>query len=94
MRHILTYYPEYTDREIRGSHRLLKAGLMMCGIAAALWFSVFWGLMVFSANIPAAIAQVVMLTSTVLLWPMGALGLVVLLCWLCIQISEIVRSRR
>jgi hypothetical protein len=90
----LSYGPEYTDPEIHGPRRLLKTGLIMCGIAATVWLSLFWGLVVFSTNIPAAVAQLVMLTSTVLLWPMGTLGLVVLLCWLFIQLWEIVRSRR
>jgi hypothetical protein len=90
----LNYGAEYTDPEMHGPRRLLKAGLIMCGIAAAVWLSVFWGLVVFSTIIPAEIAQVVMLTSTVLLWPMGVLGLIVLLCWLCVQMWEIVRSRR
>jgi hypothetical protein len=90
----LSYGPEYTDPEIRGGRRLLKTGLMMCGIAAAVWLSVFWGVVVFWANIPTAFAQLVILTSTVLLWPIETLGLVVLLCWLFIQLWKIVRNRQ
>ena len=90
----LSYRPEYPDPEIQGPRRLLKTGLLMCGIAAVVWVSVFGGLVVFSANIPAAVAQLVMLTSTVLLWPIATLGLLVLLCWLFIQLWKIVRSHQ
>lgn len=75
-----------------GTRRLLKAGFTMFGVAATFWLIIIGATAISSNSKPDPIAQVLILTFTILLWPVATLGLLALLCWLVIRVVEAARS--
>ena len=69
-----------------GPNRLARAGLLMFGSASGLWLLVVGGATALATSKTDLIAKVLILTCTVLLWPVATLGLLLLLCWLVIRI--------
>ena len=69
----------------------MRTGLWMFGTASALWLVIVGGAMVWLKDRPDPIAEVLTLTFTIALWPVAALGVLTLLCWLVIRLVEIAR---
>jgi hypothetical protein len=74
--------------------RLLRTGLVMVGFAAALWLVVIGVARLWSDPQSDPVAQMLVLTFTVLLWPLGTLGLLVLACWLLLRLAGFAHIRR
>jgi hypothetical protein len=74
--------------------RLLRTGLVMVGSAAALWLFIIVVARLWSDPHSDPVAQVLVLTFTILLWPFGTLGLLVLACWLLLRLAGFAHIRR
>jgi hypothetical protein len=75
------------DEGSAGARRLLRAGLVIFVSASALWLLALAGATTLASNGSNPAAKVLILTFTVLLWPIAALGLLLLLCWLVVRIA-------
>ncbi|MBV9265630.1 MAG: hypothetical protein JO061_05625 [Acidobacteriaceae bacterium] len=76
------------DLEARsGLHRLLRAGFVLLGSAIVLWVASLGFVKAFVKGHSDPIAQVIVLTATVLLWPFATIGLLLLLAWAIIRIA-------
>ena len=74
--------------------RLLRTGLVMVGFAGALWLFIIAVAGLWADPHSDPVAQVLVLTFTILLWPFGTLGLLVLACWLLLRLAGLAHMRR
>jgi hypothetical protein len=80
-------HPDSADVEGRfGPRRLLRTGLAMVGVAAAVWLAVVAAATAWTTGAPNPLVSVLVLTFTILLWPAATLGLLVLACWMVLRI--------
>jgi hypothetical protein len=71
-----------------GPRRLLRAGFMMVAAAVTLWLLVVATATILPDTNANPLAKIVILTFTVVLWPVATIGVLLLLCWLILWIFQ------